>query len=206
MNVLSGKSYLTEFDCKEYVRLLVYSSFKGNANEKGSIDFHRAQLYRFYTKYSSKWNNKTARLLEFGGGPVIISLISAVPYVDQIIFAAYTESERKEIELWKDGKEGAHDWSSDIKYVVYEIEDVMRDSADTQWRAREGLLRKRISSIIACDIFCENPLLIEQKPFEIISTSFCLEVACTTFAEYKEAVKKLVRLLKPGGFLLMIVV
>ena len=40
----------------------------------------------------------------------------------------------------------------------------------------------------------------------IISTSLCLEAACTTFAEYKEAVKKLVRLLKPGGFLLMFVV
>ena len=141
MNVLSGKSYLTEFDCKEYL-VLFHSSCKGNPNEKGSVDFHRAQLYHFYTKYSSKWSNKTARLLEFGGGPVITSLISAVPYVDQIIFAAYTESERKEIELWKDGKEGAHDWSSDIKYVVYEVEGVVGD-ADTQWRSREGLLRKR---------------------------------------------------------------
>ena len=162
------------------------------------------QFYHFYAKYSSKWNNKTARMLEFGGGPVITSLISAVPYVNQITFAAYTESERKEIEMWKHGKEGAHDWSSDFKYVVYEVENIVRD--DTQWQDREGLLRKRISNIIACDIFCENPLLIEQEPFEIISTSLCLEAACTTFAEYKEAVKKLVRLLKPGGFLLMFIV
>ena len=203
MSVLSGKSYLAEFDCKEYLSLF-HSSCEGNSNEKGNNDFHNMQFYHFYTKYSSKWNNKTARLLEFGGGPVITSLISAVPYVNQITFAAYTESERKEIEMWKHGKEGAHDWSSDFKYVVYEVENIVRD--DTQWQAREGLLRKRISNIIACDIFCENPLLIEQEPFEIISTSLCLEAACTTFTEYKEAVKKLVRLLKPGGFLLMFIV
>ena len=31
-----------------------------------------------------------------------------------------------------------------------------------------------------------------------------MECACTTYAEYKEGVKKLVGLLKPGGFLLML--
>ena len=55
-----------------------------------------------------------------------------------------------------------------------------------------------------CDILCNDPLLIKQKPFEIISTSPCLEAACSTYVKYKEAVKKLVGLLKPGGFLLMI--
>ena len=203
MSVLSGKSYLTEFNCKEYLSLF-HSACKDDSNTKGSIDFYRTHLYQFYAKFSSKWNNKTARLLEFGGGPVITSLISAAPYVDQITFAAYTESERKEIELWKQGKEGGHDWSSDFKYVLYVIENVARD--DTQWHQREELVRNRISNIIACDIFCDNPLITEQEPFEIISTSLCLEAACTTFAEYKEGVKKLIRLLKPGGFLLMFIV
>ena len=203
MSVFSGKSYLTEFNCKEYLSLF-QSACKDDSNTKGTIDFYRTQLYHFYAKFSCKWNNKTARLLEFGGGPVITSLISAAPYVDQITFAAYAESERKEIELWKHGKEGAHDWSSDFKYVVHVIENLARD--DTQWHQREELVRKRISNIIACDIFSGNPLLIEQEPFEIISTSLCLEAACATMAEYKEGVKKLVRLLRPGGFLLMFIV
>ena len=85
--------------------------------------------YRFYDKYNSKWNNKTARLLEFGGGPVISSLISAVPYVDQIIFAAYTEGEQKEIELWTNRKEGAHNWSSHFKYILHEVENIEEDDA-----------------------------------------------------------------------------
>ena len=106
------------------------------------------------------------------------------------------------MELWKHEKEGAHDWSSHFKYVVNEVEHAKGDDA---WREREELLRKRITDIIPCDIFRENPLLVKQEPFEIVFTGLCLECACTTYAEYKEAVKKLVGLLKPGGFLLMLV-
>ena len=202
MSVLSGQSYLTEFDCADYLRSF-YASFKGNANEKGGTEFHRMQVYSFYANYSCKWNNKTARLLEFGGGPVITSLISAVPYVDQITFAAYAENERKEIILWKNREEGAHDWSSHFKHVINQVEHIAGDDA---WREREELLRKRIISVIPCDIFSNNPLLVKQEPFEIVSTSLCLEAACTTYAEYKEAIKKLIGLLKPGGFLLMLIV
>ena len=95
---MSGSSYSDEFDSKEYLNSF-YGSSKGNPTLKGRFDFRWEQLYKFYAKYKSKWDNKTARLLEFGGGPAIMSLISAVPYVGQITFTAYLESERKEVEL-----------------------------------------------------------------------------------------------------------
>ena len=199
---LNGKSYSDHFDPKEFLKSFYVS--EKNPDVKDIFDFYRKQLHNFYTKYSCKWNTKTARLLEFGGGPVIMPLINAVPYVDQITFAAYMESERKEIELWKHEKEGAHDWSSFFKYVVNEMEHI---PGDDPWREREELLRKRISSVIPCDIFSDNPLIVtNQEPFEIVNTSLCLESACTTYAEYKDGVKKLVGLLKPGGFLLMFIV
>ena len=203
MDASSGnRSYSGEFNPKEFLNMS-YASVGGNPYEKGVFGFYRQRLYNFYARYSCKWNNKTARLLEFGGGPVVTSLISAVPFVNEITFAAYLESERKEVELWKHGKEGAHDWSSHFRYVVNEVERIAGDEA---WRKRQELLRKRISNIIACDILCDNPLLVEQEAFEIIFTSLCLEAACTTYAEYKEGIKKLVGLLKPGGFLLMVIV
>jgi len=200
--VLSGKSYLDEFDPKVYLADY-YATSEGSSNEGSTAGFHRHQVYDFYAKYNSKWNSKTARLLEFGGGPVIKPLISAAPYVDQITFAAYAESERREIELWKHEKEGAHDWSSHFKNIVNEVEHIAGDDA---WREREKLLRKRISSIVPCDILNENPLLVKQEPFEIISTHLCLEAACLSYAEYIVSIKKLVGLLKPGGFLLMLIV
>ena len=127
-------------------------------------------------------------------------MISAVPYVNQITFSAYLEGERKEVELWKHGKEGAHDWGPDFKRTLNGVEHIAGDDA---WREREELLRKRLSNIIPCDIHRDNPLIVEQEPFEIVVTSLTLEVICKTYAEYKHGVKKLVGLLKPGGFLLM---
>ena len=197
--VTLAKSYLDEFNPKEYLDVY-YASPEGNPNEKGQFEFYEMQLYSFYKKYSSKWNNKTARLLEFSGGPVIANLISAVPYVNQITFSAYLESERKEVEFWKHGKEGAHNWSADFKRTLNEIERIPGDDA---WLEREKQLRKRITDIIPCDIFRDYPLLSKQEPYEIVITGLCLEVVCKTYEEFKHSVKKLVGLLKPGGFLLM---
>ena len=196
---LSRRSY-DEFNAKEYLNSF-YGSIEGNPLLSGRFTFRWEQLHNFFTKYSCKWNDKTARLLEFGGGPAITTLISAVPYVDQITFSAYLENERKEVELWKDAKEGAHDWSSHFKHVVNEMEHIAGDDA---WREREKLLRKRISSIVPCDALSDSPLLIKQEPFEIASTSLCLEAACTSYVQYKETVKKLIELLKPGGFFLIV--
>ena len=123
-----------------------------------------------------------------------------MPYVNQITFAAYQQNEREEVELWKHKREGAHDWTSHFKYVVNEVERVVGDDA---WREREELLRNRLSSIVPCDAVSDNPMIVKQEPYDIVSTSLCLEPACASYMQYKEAVKKVVELLKPGGFFLM---
>ena len=203
MSSVSGGSYFDDsvFDAKEFCNTF-YPSVEGSQNFAGGYNFRWEQLYKFFTKYNSKWDNKTARLLEFGGGLVVTPLISAAPYVNQITFSAFLESERKEVELWKQGKEGARDWSSHFKYVVNDMEHI---SGDDAWREREELLRKRIANIVPCDALNDNPLLGTQEPFEIISTSSTLETACTSYVEYKAAIKRLVGLLKPGGFFLMLI-
>lgn len=198
--VLSVRSYFDKFNTKEYLDSF-YGSHIGNPQLLGRFKFLWEQLHKFFTKYNFKWDNKTARLLEFGGGPSIAPLISAAPYVDQITFSAYVDSERKEVELWKYRKEDAHDWTSHFKYVVNDVEHILGDDV---WREREELLRKRITTIIPCDALSDNPLLVKQEPFEIVSTSLCLEAACTSYVpQYKEVTKKMIGLLKPGGFFLI---
>ena len=195
-----GRPYHEEFNTKEYLNSF-FGSLEGNPHLKGRFTWRWEQMYKFVTRYNSKWNNKTAKLLEFGGGPAVVPLVSVAPYVDQITFSAYLESERKEVELWKQGKEGAHDWSSHFKYVTNEVENIAGDDA---WREREELLRKRITAIVPCDALSDNPLLGRQELFELISTSLCLEAASTTYTQYKEVVKKMIGLLKPGGFFMII--
>ena len=117
---LGSKEYPTHFDCTKYLQEY-YSSPRGSEHEGDVTGFLLNQLHRFYEKYSCKWDREHARLLEFGGGPVISGLISAAPLVREIIFSAYTEDERKEVELWKQQTDGAHDWSSFFKYVVGDL-------------------------------------------------------------------------------------
>ena len=208
MSTIQPISYLTDFDGRKYLESRFFSAVDDipNAGQNTLLScrlFYQTQVIQFYKRYRSKWNNNTARLLAFSSGPSIEGLISVVPHVNEIIFSAHTEGERKEVELWKFEKDGAHDWSSHFKRTVYELENV---TGNTAWNDREKLLRQRITAIIGCDIFQDYPLSIKQDPFEIISTGVFLEAACNTLLEYKAAVKKLVSLLKPGGFLTMCVI
>ena len=62
-------------------------------------------FHSFYEQYISGTAGSKS-LLEFGGGPTIYPLISAAKYVDNITFAEYAETNRNEIELWRDRKDG----------------------------------------------------------------------------------------------------
>ena len=162
------------------------------------------QRHEFFQRYSCKWDKTSAKLLEFGGGPVIIDLISAEPHAAEIVLAAHTENERQAIELWRKDKDGAHDWTSAFKHVVCELES---KTGDNTWRTRQAALRSRLK-VISCDITQEHPIGLTEEtgPFSVVCSSFCLEVASKTHAEYKEAIKKLAKLLKLGGYLVMLTV
>ena len=51
--------------------------------------------------------DKPLWLLEFGGGPSLYALISAAKHVDKIVFAEYAENNRREVEMWVEGKTGS---------------------------------------------------------------------------------------------------
>ena len=177
-----GKDYETQFHVKLFLEKY-YSSLAGSDFHH----FHLQQRHHFFEKYCRKWDRSSAKMLEFGSGPVISNIISAAPYVQKIVLATYLEREREEIALWKNGTEDAHDWSPFFKYVVGDLESKPGEAA---WLEREALLRSRVT-ITSCDITQESPIEItaesEAMPYSIICTSLCLEVACNTYDEYKAA-------------------
>ena len=189
MSLIDRSQYLKCFSAKEYLR--VYYS------EKDWQSHFRGKLYNeFFKKYSSKWDMNNAKLLDFSGGAVILNYISAAPYVSEIVHSAYKEEERKQIELWKINAKNCHDWNPFIKYVVREIE------GDTAWQDRVEMLRSKIK-IVSCNILEEHPLPLteELNSFSVICTSFALEAACKTIDDFKSAIKKLVKVLRVGGYI-----
>ena len=158
-------------------------------------------FHEFYTKYHNEWDTTRARLLEFGGGPTIYGLISASPHVSEIVFSDYVEENRQEVKNWKDGSPQAFDWAPFFKYVVQKLEgDATPDAAIR----RESELRSRMVSVIPCDVHLADPVgTPAPSPFDIVSTIYCLTAGCSSQAEVREAFQKLGKLVKPGGFMIV---
>ena len=95
------------FDAKLYLR----TRHGEKIDEKRScVPFYLKSFHDFYTKLHHKWDSNSARLLEFGGGPTIYTLISAALYVKDITFAEYVDASRAEVRKWIDRDPDAHNW------------------------------------------------------------------------------------------------
>ena len=139
-------------------------------------------------------------MLEFGGGPTIYPLISAAPFVSEIIFSDYAEANRKEVTMWKNKEPKVRDWSNRFQYAMTELEGNDDPKAVEK---RQDEVRRKIKDIIPCDLREDDVLLgAATGPFDIISTTLCIESVSQSLEEYRANLKKMYDLLKPGGFLL----
>ena len=172
--------------------------------ERGIQPFYLKSLHDFYVKYSGNWDSQLAKLLEFGGGPVIYSLISAAPYVASIVHSDYAESNLQEVRWWKDKSVHAHNWMPYFHYVLQELEGVRTDLAPR----REEDLRAKLSHVVKCDVTRNDVLQTTEFPvefFDIISSCFCLEAVANTVSQYAEFIERVSRYLKRGGFFVNLV-
>ncbi|XP_077996510.1 nicotinamide N-methyltransferase-like [Glandiceps talaboti] len=134
------------------------------------------------------------RLLEIGGGPCINRLITLTTTFPKIVFAEYTEANRKEVQRWKDKDPDAFDWSKHFKYVA-ELQNNKEN-----WQDLEDELRQHIIDVIPCDVEDDNIIKSEDdKPFDAILIASCLEFACSTHDAYERSVRNIYSLLRPGG-------
>ena len=192
--------YKTHFNPKEYLNRW-YKTPESDIEEGYFLSFYLTNFHKFWSSLGS--NNLT--MLEFGGGPCIHTLISACPFVREIVFAEFTEANRKEVEAWQKRESSSHDWSPIVNYVVQNLEGKSEEEATT----REEELRRKISRIVPCDIRQTKPLHLnessttDQIKFDIVSTTSCIAAAVETDSEYCKAVAKMSQLLKPGGQLVM---
>ena len=87
-----GEDYHSKFDPKTYL--------KNHSQVESYSEFSLGCFHEFW----SKMVKRNARVLDFGGGPAIYDLISAAPYAQDIIFAEYSEENRKEVAAWRESR------------------------------------------------------------------------------------------------------
>lgn len=65
---------------------------------------------------------------------------------------------------------------------------------------REQQLRDKVVSVVHCDIRQDSPIQnTEERLYDVVSTHLCLDTACESVDEYREGLRKLASLVRPGG-------
>ena len=197
MELKSGNDYHDHFDTKSYLS----SYLSGNPENRVWDIFATKCCHEFW----SKLPRNNLRVLNFGGGPTISDLISAAPCVEEIVFAEYTEKNRQAVEKWQKNLPESPDWSPFFKFIVEKLEG----NSSEEVTNRESELRKKIRHILPCDIEWEDPVKWpstwgpQSATFDVVTTSFCLEVCAKSYEGYRQAIAKLKRYLKPNGHIVL---
>lgn len=174
--------------------------------ERGAHPFYLQTHHSFYQNFSKSWNADTAKFLEYGGGPVIYSLISAAPFFREITFSDYQQSNLDAVAAWRDAQEG-HNWTPYFKYTISDLEGCV--DSDTVVRQRQEEARAKCKRILRGDLHASDILFSDSEPpedfqetFDVVSSNFCCDVAASTVEEYRTNIRRLGELVKPGGFLI----
>ena len=166
----------------------------------GDIGSENLELLRFL---ADKYRDipKGGVLLDFGGGPTIYPLISAVTRVDEIHFSDYLESNLDEVRRWIAGDPTAYDWDAFIRKAI-ELES-SQPCTDAEVASRAAEIRTRVTRLFRCDA-SRNPAVDSAHPsYDVLLTNFCAESATCDRTEWRSYMTNILSLLKPGGWLVI---
>lgn len=137
-------------------------------------------------------------VLEFGIGPTVHHLLPIVPYVSEIHVADLLPANLRQVRLWQERKETAHDWTPFVVQVLKE-EGVSNPTA-ADIAARESLVRQSITRYLPCDAGLANPLGPEATgSYDCLLSCYCADSATDDKAEWRHYTDNMMSLLKPGG-------
>jgi SAM-dependent methyltransferase len=201
-NLRYTSNYQDHFDTEYYLKA-TYSNVDLIPNGAHFADFFVEKTVQILKDKQKYLENKKA--LEFGGGPTQWPSFLLAQYVDSIRFCDYAQCNLNAVKNWIDQKDDAFDWTIFFEKVLNANGTSREKLSEWESRLRDALICGGLST---CDINDPNcPILNGQEnEYDIIFSSLCLEAACLTIESFNETIKRLVRLLKPGGLLLLLMV
>lgn len=166
----------------------------------GDIGSENLELLRFLVE-SYRDVPKGGVLLDFGGGPTIYPLISAVGSVDEIHFSDYLEANLGEVRKWIAGDPRAFDWNAFIAKALEFETGRVPPPGDVADRADE--IRRRVTRLMRCDASRQPPIEGRHDPYDVVLTNFCAESATSDHWQWQSFMANILSMLKPGGRLIL---
>ncbi|XP_046583853.1 nicotinamide N-methyltransferase-like isoform X2 [Haliotis rubra] len=178
-----GEDYKTDFQPEEYLQMY-YSTLKGAPAEGDMLE---ASML-FWHEAFNQGHMTGRRLLDIGTGPTIHSVISASNYCDTVYLSDFAPQNRETLRKWLDGSL-QHSFKSFFQELPND---------------REAMLKDKVVGIFPLDLLQAEPLMPSLfPPFDIINSSLCLEAAAQDLASYENMVRRMGRLLKDGGHVVL---
>jgi hypothetical protein len=166
----------------------------------GDIGSENLSLLRFLNQ-TYRQLPKGGVLLDFGGGPTIYPLISAVNRVDEIHFSDYLEANLEEVRRWLAADPAAFDWDRFIEKVLELETGAACTNGEVQRRAKQ--IREQVTRVIRCDASRRPAIEGSPVPYDVVLTNFCAESATADRRTWRRYMANILSLLKRGGWLVM---
>ena len=181
-----GKDYHTRFDPLAYAKRY----FEEINVQKRARHFLRCSYDVFQSLPAC------LSILDYGSGPSILTAISAAAKASEIILSDYTEGNRASIRQWLDNSTSAIDWSVYFRYVVVELEG----KTESDIASRKEQVRKLTKAVVPCDITQDPPIESGyQRQYDVVVTNLVLVCSSRSQKDYLNNLKKLIKMVKPGG-------
>jgi hypothetical protein len=140
------------------------------------------------------------RVLEYGGGPALYSVLTLAHKAAAIHFSDYVPANLDAVRAWIKGAPDAFNWNA-YTQVILELQDMPGDVAAIA--QREAKLRRAITHISEGDARTTEMLVDAQPPYDVIGAHHCLDVAARDLPDFKRMLRTLSAMLADGGLFLL---
>ncbi|KAG8568495.1 hypothetical protein GDO81_014023 [Engystomops pustulosus] len=170
----------------------------GNAKSPFGEDFLIFPIEKL-TNTFSLGHIKGDILIDLSIGPIIHHLYSACEFFKHIIVLKVRDRCMMELKRWVDTRTGAFYWGH-----AAELQAEIEGKSD-QLEDKEGKVRSALQHVVKCNLEKENMTEpIDLPPADCIISSWLLDVISKDRDDYVRYLRKFLRLLKPGGHLILL--
>ncbi|MGQ9867189.1 MAG: guanitoxin biosynthesis pre-guanitoxin forming N-methyltransferase GntF [Pseudanabaenaceae cyanobacterium] len=165
----------------------------------GDVGPENLAYLQFFARQFAAMPPQTS-LLDFGSGPTIYSVISAVPKVERIVLSDYVAANREELTLWQQNDPQSFDWTPFIEAALVAEGRQATPEAIAQ---RVAELQQKIVAIRFCDAALDQPLPGWEEPFDVLVSNSCADAATNDRTVWQQYLNNILTCLKPGGLLIL---
>ncbi|XP_069596839.1 nicotinamide N-methyltransferase-like [Ranitomeya imitator] len=183
--------HVDDFDSRQHLEDYVANG-PDSAFEEDSLIFPTETLLKTFTEGHFKGDV----LIDLSQGSLVHHLFAACEFFKHIIVLRARDTCIMELKRWVNKCTGAFDWSHVTKLHV-ESSDQLQD--------KEGKVRSALQHVVKCKLEKENMVdSIVLPPADCIISTWLLDVISKGQDDYIRYLRKFLKLLKPGGHIILI--